>query len=182
MSFDDIYKSFEKEAKFWLEELEKYNDIPFLEQSHDEQWTLAKLYFYLYAVCVDFYCGSISNALKEEKIIKGKKNLLGIRTFMNGKVSKYALKKFNKTFSPKYEDLTVSEAKSKILLSMKSMFNLRTELKNTDSKQKIKHPIFGTLSLKNMYQLPEYHFQAMEFIKDDIEAYIVSRKGVKEEK
>jgi len=178
MSFDDIYKSFEKEAKFWLEELEKYNDVPFSEQSHDEEWTLAKLYSYLYSVCVNFYCTSIRESIKEEKIIKGRKNFIGVKTFMNGKISKHSLKKFNKSFVPKHEALTVNEAKSKILLSMKSMFNLRTELKSVDAKQKIKHPIFGTLSLKNMYQLPELHFQAMEFIKDDIEAYIVSRKGV----
>ena len=93
MGSSNLYKGFEEEAKFWLNELEKYNDVPFTTQSPDDDWTMSKVYSYL-ALSVEQYCRNIEDAINNgSKTSKGNKTLLGATVFIQKKLTNYSLKK-----------------------------------------------------------------------------------------
>jgi len=181
MSLIDSYKDFEEEAKFWLGELEKYNDNPFTTQSHDNTWTMARLYSYLFS-CTEYYCRQIQDALisDEKAHTKGNKTPIGIIVFAKKKITNTYLKKFHEKF-PEYPALEgVAEAKSRIILSMKMMLNLSRKIQGKENI-KIKHEQFGWLKLKDWYKLPRWHFENAEDLKRKVEHHIISRRGIVEE-
>lgn len=179
MSLKGIYKIFEGEAKFWLDELEKYNDTPFVSQSPDNQWTMSKLYAYLTSSCIDFYHKKISEQLTNSSEANSKKgkSFLGLVTFSQKKLTTNSIKKFNADFTNFDDFKDVKEARGKVIQSMKLMLNLSKELEGKENI-KLKHDQFGWLKLKEWYMLPAWHLRYSESTKGKIDDFIISRKGV----
>ena len=76
------YKNFELITKFWLAELEKYNEGPFIKKPNDTSWSLGELYNHLYTSTL-FYLKNIENCIeKKEGKIGGGKNFAGTITFL----------------------------------------------------------------------------------------------------
>ncbi len=168
----DKYKSFEQETKFWLRELEKYNEKPFQRKPSKEDWSMAELYEYLTTNILEVYSKNIFDCMEGRAKQEGGKTFKGVLAFMFG--SMMFIRKEDKKVTN--EPSTLSEAKDKLLRCLKKM-NEGAVLISNDSKKaetmKTEHPVYGMLNAKDWYALAERDLKAHRGLKDKIEQSLV---------
>ncbi|MFK7900975.1 MAG: hypothetical protein AB8B61_09485 [Cyclobacteriaceae bacterium] len=173
MSIKVLYKGFEIEAKLWLDDLEKYNDIPFAAER--KEWSMAELYSRLYDACVNQHAIILQESITHTYTKKGRKSLVGYIVFLTNKLSKSY---FKKNFKPSTDYVLAEDTKSAkgyILKCMKIMHALSEEILKADPKLKIKDNYLGWLTLEESYAIPEMYFSYYRKMKERIEQDMIAR-------
>ena len=165
-------------TKFWLAELEKYNEEPFKKKPNDKSWSLGELYNHLY-ISTLFYIKNIENCIdKKEGKIGGRKNLAGTITFLQNSFLPFKYKlSINEKHPPEIPE-NIMAIKDKLIKLMKLMYSAAEKidtLSKEDLKYKTKNPGFGFLNASEWYRLAEMHFRHHIKQKDRLESFISKR-------
>ncbi len=172
------YKNFESMTKFWLAELEKYNEEPFKRKPNDTSWSLGELYNHLY-VSTLFYLKNIDNCIeKKESKVGGRKNIAGTITFFQNSFMPFKYKLgVNEKYPPEMPK-DIMAIKDKLIKLMKLMYfagEKIEKLSKEDLKHKTKNPGFGFLNASEWYRLAEIHFRHHMRQKNKLETFISKR-------
>jgi hypothetical protein len=172
------YKNFETIAKFWLAELEKYNEEPFKKKPDEKSWSLGELYAHLYQSTL-YYLKNIDFCIeKKEGQTGGSKNFKGKLTYLQSGFLpvKYRLS-INEKHPPEMPE-DIMAMRDKLIKLMKLMYLTAEKiegLSKEDLKYKTKNPGFGFLNANEWYQLAEMHFRHHAKQKNRLETFISKR-------
>ena len=170
------YKEFEKEAKFWLVELENYNEGPFSALTPNSEWTMGQLYEHLFQYTV--YCTEKieeSITVSSEGVAKltfAGKMVFSLGSFF-GKKAKDS-KMIIPDLPSQPED--IMDARNKIIRCLKLMdeANDLINLHSDTAKESVsEHPVFGSLSAIQWFDLIIRHFKHHRKQKRKIDNYFI---------
>ncbi|MCP4521238.1 MAG: DinB family protein [Cytophagales bacterium] len=160
------YKRFEPVGKYWLEQLECYNEGPFHKKYTDKrgtQWSIGQVYEHLTHTAIEIQLEAIRQCIaKENGATKGKKTFMGWFTFLIGKYFPGRQKtashhKINPSQRTSIKEMQNSSIK---VLKMMSEYSSKVDkMSKEDLKYKIKHPKFGALNAREWYLLVIMHYQ-----------------------
>lgn len=155
-----LYKKFEKTGLFWLHELDKYNDAPFLDKPSEKEWSLGQLYSHLSNGTLLYHIKKIENCIAKEKgSLKGKKKFKGKMLFLMGSIPAKKIKSpLNEKYPPAQPE-DVKQARNSMIKLLKSMNDISEKVLNADKKYRVEHPSFGYLNAQEWYKLIELHFK-----------------------
>lgn len=157
------YKKFESVGKYWLSEIEKYNEEPFLRKPNDNEWSIGQLYNHLINYTIDVQLNAINGCLlKTNGSKKGNKSFRGLITFIRGGYPSYKLKsKQNDSFPPK-DPKDIMEARNNFIKLLKAMNDISAKLEKLtkeDLKYKVKDERLGMLNAVEWYETIIMHFK-----------------------
>ena len=175
-----MYKSFEKEAKILLQDLEKYNDEPFVKRPDVDQWSMGELYNHL------LLAGNWQIAMVNKCIAKdggrdgGSKTFAGLWVFQFGSIlGKQKNVSIKKKYPPEIPK-KVADVKDKLLKLIKDMNIMNSEVISLEKKQlkyTVKHPRFGELNAHDWYRFSQIHFKHHRSQKKRIEEFLIKRSS-----
>ena len=156
------YKDFERITKYWLGELEKYNEEPFLAKTPYSEWSVGQVYVHLFQYLKELVKPGIEKCL--EPGFEGEK---GGKTFAG--VFLFTFKQFKGKATKREENLNVEpqnpeslmEARNLMIRSLKIMADLDDKIKKASKEQlkkKFTHPTLGKLTAREWYLVNIFHF------------------------
>lgn len=156
------YKDFERVTKYWLGELEKYNEEPFLAITPYSEWSIGQIYVHIYQYLEVLVKPAIEQCLDPSvEGEKGGKTMPGMYLFSFKKfIGKSAKREENIDIEP-YQPDGLMHGRDLMIKSLKLMMNLDSKLKNASKEQlkkKIHHPTLGKLTARDWYKVGILHF------------------------
>ncbi len=157
------YKKFEPVGKFWLTEIEKYNEEPFLKKPSENDWSMGQLYNHLINHTIDIQLNAINGCLLQTNgSIKGGKSFKGLMTFMRGGFPSYKIKSpLNDSYPPK-DPKNIMETRNNFIRLLKTMNEISAKLdklSKEDLKYKVKNERYGMLNAVEWYEVIIMHFK-----------------------
>lgn len=168
------YHNFESFARYWMDELDKYNEQPFKTKPKGSNWSVGQVYDFMANNTINTYLPNVEKCLSKEKegvTTKGKKTFKGAWMMWTGKykpavpLDKIKIKK---------EPGTPEEEKNKLFSIFKQMSELSRA--SPDKSRKIKHEKFGYLNAEEWYRLIVMEYGYFIKIKKSIDKKLHYKK------
>ena len=157
------YKKFEPIGKYWLTEIEKYNEEPFLKKPNDQDWSMGQLYNHLINYTIDVQMNAINGCLlKANGSAKGGKSFKGVMTFMRGGYPSYKIKSKVNDANPPRAPKNIMEARNNFIKLLKAMNEISVKLEKLskeDLNYKVKDNRLGMLNAVEWYDSVIMHFK-----------------------
>ncbi len=161
-------------AKFWLAELEKYNEEPFQRKPDETGRSMGQLYAHLIGQAQNFHLINAQKCVEStDGALRGKKTFKGFLTFSRGllKQSSKRTKAFEKEAPRPYENLMAT--RDKLIRLIKDMADMDERLEKSGSAYKVKHEELGFLDGREWYQLVELNFRFHIKFKEQVDQYLM---------
>jgi len=157
---NEIFYQFEKTARLWLVDLNKYTDEQFARKPSETQWSIGQVYYHLVAGTENFHLRACKRCIEHRgEVIEGGKTLAGKIVFLLGS---FLPVKIHVPPSPEYtpkQPESRAEMREGLLKLIETMRALAPEIDGASPVQKWKHPALGMLNAAEWYRLIEIHFR-----------------------
>lgn len=156
----EIFYHFEKTARLWLVDLNKYTDEQFARKPSETQWSIGQVYYHLVVGTRNFHLRACKRGLEHRgEVTEGGKTLAGKIVFLLGS---FLPVKIHVPPSPEYtpkQPESRAEMREGLLKLIETMRALAPQIDHASPVQKWKHPALGMLNAVEWYRLIEIHFR-----------------------
>jgi hypothetical protein len=169
MKAETVYNQFLKTAKYLLKELDFYGENQFRQRISEGHMTIGELYDYLLNSTTTYFIPQIKACLDPQTgNNEGKKKLKGKFVLWYGRIP--AIMKYNDLSNYKpVQPENPESMKDNLYKFIKVMHRTAMEIDNSDSKNKIAHPVFGMLTAVEWFSLVEMNFKHLLKNKEEID-------------
>ena len=168
------YQDLEKEVKFWISDLEKYNENPFQRKLEGCDFSIAEIYFYISRLIVIHVANTIESGI-EKKIIGSKKSLFSKLSLQKKKLPAKKIQPLLAEFSFS-EEFDKESAKSSLFKLLKVMNKLKEEITEENSQYVVNHKTLGEITIEYCYGLPLMYIHYFLTEKEKIDMKLSSKK------